>query len=114
MNYLSNGIAERRNRTLIDMVRSIMSYSDMSNLFWSYTLETTTYILNLVPSKSVPITPTELWNGRKPSLRHVQKWGSSTHMLKGKMDKLKSRIDIYFIVGYPGGTKSGLFYRPKD
>ena len=55
----------------MDMVRSMMSYSDMPNSFWGHALETTTYILNLVPSKSVPITPIELWNGRKPSLQHV-------------------------------------------
>ena len=59
-----NGVAERRNRTLMDMVRSMMSYSDLPNSFWGYALETTAYILNLVPSKSVPITPTELWTGR--------------------------------------------------
>ena len=45
-----NGVAERRNRTLTDMVRSMMSYSDLPNSFWGYALETTTYILNLVPS----------------------------------------------------------------
>ena len=45
-----NGVAERRNRTLTDMVRSMMSYSDLPNSFWGYALETSTYILNLVPS----------------------------------------------------------------
>ena len=35
-------------------------------------------------------------------------------MLKGKADKLESRIDVYFFVGYLRGTKYGLFYCPKD
>ena len=56
-----NGIGERRNRTLMDMVRSMMSYSDLPNSLWGYALETAAYILNLVPSKSVPTTPIELW-----------------------------------------------------
>ncbi|RVX02180.1 Retrovirus-related Pol polyprotein from transposon TNT 1-94 [Vitis vinifera] len=60
-----NGVAERRNMTLMEMVRSMMSYSDLPISFWGHAIETTTYILNLVPSKSVPKTPTELWTGHK-------------------------------------------------
>lgn len=35
-------------------------------------------------------------------------------MLKGKADKLESRTDVCLFVGYPKGTKGGLFYDPKD
>ena len=35
-------------------------------------------------------------------------------MLKGKTDKLEPRIEVCFLVGYPRGTKGGLFYSPKD
>ena len=52
-----NGVAEIRNRTFMEMGRSMMSYLNLPDFFWGYALETTTYILNLVPSKSVPITP---------------------------------------------------------
>ena len=62
-----NGVAERRNRTLLDMVRSMMSYASLPNSFWRYALDTAQYVLNLVPSKAVPTTPRELWTGRKPS-----------------------------------------------
>ena len=65
-----NGVAERRNRTLLDMVRSMMSYSSLPPSFWGYALQTAIYILNVVPSKSVPKTPLELRNGQKPVLRH--------------------------------------------
>ena len=63
-----NGVAERRNRTLLDMVKSMMSYSTLPISFWGYALNTAMYLLNLVPSKSVPKTPVELWNGCKPSM----------------------------------------------
>ena len=86
-----NGVAEKRNRTLMDMVRSMMSYSDLPNSFWGYALETADYILNLVPSMSVPTTATELWTGRKPSLKHIRLWGYPSHLLKGKTDKLEPR-----------------------
>ena len=35
-------------------------------------------------------------------------------MLKGKTDKLEPRTKVCFLVGYPRGTKGGLFYSPKD
>ena len=54
-----NGIAKRRNRTLLDMVRSMMSYSTLSISLWGYALNTVMYLLNLVPSKFVPKTPVE-------------------------------------------------------
>ena len=56
-----NGVSERRNRTLLDMVRSMMSLSDLPLLFWGYALDTTTFTLNRAPSKSIVMTPYELW-----------------------------------------------------
>ena len=109
-----NGVAERRNRTLLEMVRSMLSYSDLPFSFWGYALETANYTLNLVPSKSVPLTPSELWTGRKPSLRHIRVWGCPAHVLKGKTDKLESRTEVCIFIGYPKGTKGGLFYCPKE
>ena len=70
-----NGVSERRNRTLLDMVRSMMSYAPLPNSFWGYAVETALYILNVVPSKSVTMTPFELWKGRKASLEHFRIWG---------------------------------------
>ena len=67
-----NGVSERRNRTLLDMVRSMMSFAQLPDLFWGYAVETAAYILNMVPSKSVLETPYELWRGRKGSLRHFR------------------------------------------
>ena len=55
-----NGVVERRNMTLLEMVRSMMSYSTLPVSFWGYALKTAMHILNLVPSKSVPNTTKEL------------------------------------------------------
>ncbi|KAL8502094.1 hypothetical protein ACS0TY_021276 [Phlomoides rotata] len=87
------------------MVRSMMSYSNLPKSFWGYALETTTYILKLVPSKSVPKTPSELWTGRKPSLRHMRIWGCPAYVLDKEADKLKPRSELRLFVGYPRGTK---------
>ena len=61
--------------TLLDMVRSMLSYSTLPISFWGYALETTIYILNRVPSKSVPKTSYEIWKGVKPILNHILIWG---------------------------------------
>ena len=109
-----NGVAERRNRTLLEMVRSMMSYSDLPHSFWGYAIETANYILNLVPSKFVPLTPIELWTGHKPSLRHIRVWGCPAHVLKGKVEKLEPKTEVCVFIGYPKGTKGGMFYNPKE
>ena len=70
-----NGVAERRNRTLLDMVRSMLSSSNLPKSLWTEALKTTVYILNRVPTKAVPKTPFELLKGWKPSLRHIRVWG---------------------------------------
>ena len=49
-----NGVAERRSRTLMDMVRSMMSRSNLPKSLWGEALKTAMYILNKVPTKSVP------------------------------------------------------------
>ena len=60
------GVSERRNRTLLDMVRSMMSLIDLPLSF--YALETVAFTLNRAPSKSVETKPYELWFGKKPKL----------------------------------------------
>lgn len=66
-----NGVAERRNRTLIDMVRSMMSNSTLPKFLWDEALKTAVHILNRVPSKVVPKTPYELWVDRKSTLNYL-------------------------------------------
>ena len=58
-----NGVAERRNRTLMDMVRSMLSNSKLPRSMWSEALKTAVYILNHVPTKAVFKTPFELFKG---------------------------------------------------
>ena len=109
-----NIVAERRNRTLLDMVRSMLSYSTLPISFWGYALNIAMYLLNLVPLKFVPKTPVEFWNGLKPSMRHLHIWGCPAHVLKGKSDKLQFKTEVVFFIGYPKGTIGDLFYSHKD
>ncbi|KAL0402005.1 UNVERIFIED_CONTAM: hypothetical protein Slati_4230400 [Sesamum latifolium] len=49
-----NEVAERRNRTLLDMVWSMMSFTELPPSFWGHALETAVKLLNISPSKSIP------------------------------------------------------------
>ena len=63
-----NGVVERRNRTLLDMVKSMLSSSKFPKFLWTEAFKIAVYILNRVPTKVVPKTPFELWKCWKPSL----------------------------------------------
>jgi hypothetical protein len=67
-----NGVAERRNQTLMEMMRNIISHTSLPLNFWGEALKTTTYILNRVPTNTANKTPYELWTGRKLSLQYFR------------------------------------------
>ena len=56
-----NDAARRRNQTLKEMVRSMISHSSLPESLWRKALKTAVYILNRGPSKAVSKTPYELW-----------------------------------------------------
>ncbi len=109
-----NGVSERRNRTLLDMVRSMMGFASLPISFWGYALESACYILNKVPSKSVNKTPHEMWTGRKPMLSHLRVWGCPAYVKRLKTDKLEPKSDKCFFVGYPKETKGYYFYFAEE
>ena len=102
-----NGVAERRNKTLLDMVRSMMAQANLPISFWGDVLLTAAYILNCVPSQSVSSTPYKLWKGEKPNLGHLRPWGftgfvnSTTH----KYGKLGPRARKHIFIRYSDSSK---------
>ena len=63
-----NGISERKNRVLKEMVNSMLSYSGLNEGFWGEAMLTACYLLNRVPNKKSKTTPYELWFGKPPNL----------------------------------------------
>ena len=110
-----NGVAERRDRTLMDMVRSTMSRTKLPQSLWGEALQTTMYILNRVPSKFVPKTPFELWTNRKPSLNHLKVGGcpKEVRVYNPHERKLDPRTTSGFFIGYPLASKGFRFYCPE-
>src|SRR5436853_6107718 len=109
-----NGVSERRNRTLLDMVRSVMSHAELPSSFWGYSLLTATFTLNRVPSKSVQKTPYEIWTGRRPSMSFMRIWGCQAYVRRQATDKLGPKSDKCIFVGYPKETKGYYFYNPTE
>nr|GEV41693.1 hypothetical protein [Tanacetum cinerariifolium] len=75
-----NEVLERRNRTLLVMVRSMMSQTTLPKPFWDYALEIVARILNMVPTKKVEKTPYEV---QDYALRNVIKNGNSFRPVPG-------------------------------
>nr|GEY49037.1 hypothetical protein [Tanacetum cinerariifolium] len=69
-----NGVSERRNKTLLDMVRSMMSQTTLPKSYWDYALETAARILNMVPTKKVEKTPYEVWHEKASKLSYLKVW----------------------------------------
>ncbi|GJR87891.1 retrotransposon protein, putative, ty1-copia subclass [Tanacetum coccineum] len=84
-----NGVSERRNRTLLDMVRSMMNLTNLPLSFWDYALEFATRILNMVPTKKVDKTPYELWYGKVPNMSYLKVWGCEALVKRDTPDKLQ-------------------------
>ena len=88
-----NGVFEHRNRTLLEMVRSMMSLTDLLLSFWGYALETAAFTLNRAPSKSVEMTPYEVWFGKKPKLSFLKVWSCDAYVKKLHSDGLLESHD---------------------
>ncbi|KAJ9566455.1 hypothetical protein OSB04_002421 [Centaurea solstitialis] len=109
-----NGVSERRNRTLLDMVRTMMCHSTLPMSFQGHALETAAHILNRAPTKSVEKTLYELWKGKKPNISFLRIWGCEVYVKRPTSEKLKPKSDKYFFVGYPRTTVGYYFYNPEE
>ena len=111
-----NDVAERRNHTLTDTIRSMICNFDLNSNLWSEAIKTTVYILNRVLSKEVPKTPFELWKWWKPSLRHTWVWGCPVEIsiYNPHLRKLDLRAINGYFIGYSEKSKGYKFYCPLN
>ncbi|KAD5962114.1 hypothetical protein E3N88_13587 [Mikania micrantha] len=107
-----NGVSERRNRTLLDMVRSMMSRTNLPHSFWGYALETAAKLVNIAPTKKVDKTPYEIWHGSKPKTSYLKVWGCDAYVKRETPNKLEPRGEKVVFVGYPKETMGYYFYQP--
>src|SRR3954464_7414650 len=109
-----NSASERHNRTLLDIVQSMMSLTDLPLSFWGYALETAAFTLNRAPSKSVETTRYELWFSYKPKLSFLKVWGCDAYVKKLQPDKLEPKSEKCVFIGYPKETVGYTFYHRSE
>lgn len=73
------------NRTLLGMVRSMLTFKRLSPTYWAEVIHTAVYLRNRSPTTSLDgITPYEAWFGFKPRVKHLRVFGSVCYALVPK------------------------------
>ena len=68
-----NGVVERKNRSLEELARTMLSESSLPKYFWADVVSTSCYVMNRVLIRPIlKKTPYELFNGRKPNISHLR------------------------------------------
>jgi hypothetical protein len=110
-----NGVAERRNRTIMNMVRSMLLKGKMPKSFWPEAVKWSVHILNRCPTFAVKnITPTEAWCGSKPMVDHFRIFGciAYAHVPDAKRTKLDDKAVKCVFLGVSEESKAYKLYNP--
>ena len=106
-----NGIAERKNRTLKEMMNAMLISSGLPQNLWGEAILSANYLLNKIPHKKTGKTPYELWKGRIPSYQYLKVWGclAKVAVPTPKKSKLGPKtVDCVFI-GYANNSSAYRF-----
>jgi hypothetical protein len=104
-----NGVVERKNRTLIDMTRTILGEYKRPERFWSNVVNTACYAINrLYLHRLLKNTSYKLLTGNKPNLSYFRVFGSKCYILvkKGRHSKFAPKVVEGFLLGYDSNTKA--------
>lgn len=110
-----NGVCEWKNRTTLNMVRSILTRSGVSKSFWPEAVDWSIYILNRSPTFSVQnMTPEEAWSRQKPSVDYFRIFGcvAYAHVPDQKRIKLDDKGEKCIFLGVSNQSKAYKLYNP--
>jgi hypothetical protein len=96
----SNGMAERANRTIMDMVRPMLHASGLPLSLWGEVAHTACYLKNRMLTRGLAsgITPFEAFTGKEPKVGHLRIFGSACYMHVPK--QLRKKLDMRSRKGY--------------
>lgn len=112
-----NGVAERKNRHLMEVARSIMFHSHVPKRFWGDAVMTACYLINRIPTKILKdISPFEVLNKTKPSLDHLKVFGCVCFVLVPgeQRTKLDAKSIKSIFLGYSTTQKGYKCYDPVN
>lgn len=110
-----NGVAERKNRTVVEMARSLLKAKRLPNDFWAEAVTTAVYLLNISPTRAVlHWTPYEAWKGIKPWVSHLKIFGCIVYTLLPSQErhKLDEKSLKCIFIGYCAQSKAYRLYNP--
>ena len=111
-----NGVAERKNRTILDMARSMLKRKKLPKELWTEVVACAVYLSNRSPTRSVwGKTPQEAWSGRKPGISHLRVFGSiaHVHIPDERRTKLDDKSESFIFIGYDANSKGYKLYNPS-
>lgn len=114
-----NGNAERDNRTIVEMARTLKygnSEVDFPKFLWAEFVSTSVYVLNRTGKSSVPdTTPYELWMSKKPRIKHMRIIGCVcfAHIPAQKRKKMDKKSIKGYLVGYDGDERYRVYIKEK-
>jgi hypothetical protein len=107
-----NGMAERKNRYLLETTRSLLFGAHLPTYLWEEAVKTACYLSNRVPTRALyKITPFEVYTGQRPNLAHLKVFGSAAFIHVQDRKKLDPKSRQLVFVGYDLQTKG---YRCLD
>lgn len=96
------GLAERKNMTVMNLVRPMLSEKKVPKTFWPEAVKWTVYVLNRSPTLAVKeMTPKEMWSGEKPYVEHFRVFGcvGYVHVPDVKRTKLENKSVSCVLLG---------------
>lgn len=112
-----NSVVKRRNRTVVDMTRSLLKSTQMPSRFWGEAVRHAVYILNRATTKALhDSTPQEAWTGRKLRLDHLRVFGCIAYMKipAAHLKKLDDRSIPMVYLGIEAGCKAHRLFDPHQ
>ena len=110
-----NGVAERMNRTLVELARAMLRGSP--EFLWEYAIKHSSYLRNRAYTKSLKHqTPYEKWFTKKPNISHLREFGAPVWvLLQGQKEprKMETKSRRRIFVGYEDGSKSIQYYNAE-
>ncbi|UYV65298.1 hypothetical protein LAZ67_3003857 [Cordylochernes scorpioides] len=111
----SNGKAERFNRTIVELARTMLIDSKLPLKFWSESVKVAVHINNRIKIKEMNTTPFEIYKGWKPNIVYLKRFGSEAyvHIRKEKRKKMEPKAHKGIMMGYSMIRKGYRIYLPE-
>jgi hypothetical protein len=110
-----NDVAERKNRTILDMARSLLKAKKLPKQYWAEAVSCAVYLLNRCPTRSLQaVTPQEAWSGHKPSVTHLRVFGCVAYakIPDARRTKLDDKSEKCIFIGYGDRRMGYKLYNP--